>query len=141
MKFPIKIEYASCAVLELALHWPNSKPLSIDAIAQRQKIPAKFLTQILLELKKMGVAQSVRGQMGGYLLTRAPQEIQLKTVIEYYFPLASTQSNLNKSKFLNIFEQIWNEMDQMIKEYLEKITFEDLKNKELNSRVAPSYAI
>ena len=138
MRFPIKVEYACRAVLELALHWPNNQPLNINAIAQRQKIPLKFLTQILLDLKKIGIAESARGQQGGYLLTTSPQEICLNTILKYYVPLQSRQT---KKQLSNIFGQIWVEMNQTLEDYLKKITFEDLKKKELNSRAVVSYAI
>ena len=138
MQFPIKVEYASRAVLELALHWPNTQPLNINSIAEWQKIPLKFLTQILLDLKKIGIAESVRGQQGGYLLTKPPQEICLNAILKYYVPSQVRQS---KKNFSNVFEQIWGEMNQLVEDYFGKITFEDLKKKELNSRTVVSYAI
>ena len=138
MRYPIKVEYACRAVLELALHWPNNQPLNINAIAQRQKIPLKFLTQILLDMKKIGIAESVRGQQGGYLLTTAPQEISINTILTFYVP---SQLRQTKKQLPNIFEQVWDEMNQTVEDYLKKITFEDLKKKELNSRAVVSYAI
>ena len=44
-------------------------------------MPANYLVQILIELKAQGIARSVRGKEGGYLLARAPAEISLGDVL------------------------------------------------------------
>jgi len=55
--------------------------LKIKDIASRGKIPQKFLEQILLELKKNSVLQSIKGAKGGYTLAKPLQEITLKEII------------------------------------------------------------
>jgi len=55
--------------------------LKIKEIASRGNIPQKFLEQILLELKKKSVLQSVKGAKGGYTLAKPLQEITLKEII------------------------------------------------------------
>ena len=44
-------------------------------------MPANYLVQILIELKAQGIAKSVRGKEGGYLLARPPSEITLGDVL------------------------------------------------------------
>jgi len=44
-------------------------------------VPPNYLVQILIELKAQGIARSVRGKEGGYLLGRAPSEITLGDVL------------------------------------------------------------
>src|SRR4029078_5780013 len=56
-------------------------PVKGDTIAQAQKIPLKFLENILLDLKHAGLAQSPRGPEGGYWLAKEPAEISLADVI------------------------------------------------------------
>ena len=82
MKISAKIDYACRALLELALHWPNKEPLPITEIADKEKIPVKFLVHILINLKNLGYIQSVRGNRGGYLLVKNPSEINLLEVIQ-----------------------------------------------------------
>jgi len=55
--------------------------LKIKEIASRGDIPQKFLEQILLELKKNAVLQSIKGANGGYTLAKPLQEITLKEII------------------------------------------------------------
>ena len=49
----------------------------INDISETEKIPAKFLEQILLSLKNAGMLHSKKGVGGGYYLARPPQEISL----------------------------------------------------------------
>ena len=84
MKISAKIDYACRALLELSLHWPSQEPLQVDQIAQRQRVPVKFLTQILIHLKQVGYVESVRGKKGGYLLRKLPKEIKLNDIMENF---------------------------------------------------------
>lgn len=61
-----KAKYALRALLALA--GARDKALVTGEIAEQQKIPRKFLEQILLDLKGDGIVQSRRGKMGGYAL-------------------------------------------------------------------------
>jgi Rrf2 family protein len=76
----VKGEYALQAILDLASRRAG-EPIRIADIAQRQKIPQKFLELILLELKNARIVESVRGAKGGYQLRRPPSEIQLSEII------------------------------------------------------------
>ncbi len=55
--------------------------VQIPEIAEKQKIPKKFLEQILLELKRAGILESRRGKQGGYLLARSADEITYGEVL------------------------------------------------------------
>lgn len=68
-----KAKYALRALVALAEAEGNS--LVISEIARRQRIPKKFLEQILLELKHEGIVASRRGKVGGYMLLRRPEQI------------------------------------------------------------------
>jgi Rrf2 family protein len=65
-----KARYALRALIALA----GADNMMIADIAAQQRIPRKFLEQILLDLKRHGVVASRRGRLGGYgLLTPADQ--------------------------------------------------------------------
>lgn len=68
------------AMIRLSLNY-GGRPLRIREISEREKIPGKFLEQILLELKKAGLLQSRRGAGGGYSLIKPPGEVTLAQVI------------------------------------------------------------
>src|SRR5437667_8842852 len=73
-------KYATRALLDLTLHDAEG-PVPILAIAERQRIPIKYLEQILLTLKRYGFVQSRKGPGGGYSLAKPPQAITLGAVV------------------------------------------------------------
>src|SRR5580693_3356573 len=74
-------DYASRALLSLALHSGDSKPTSVRDIAERTALPQPYLEQILLALKGAGLVRSKRGVGGGYVLARLPADITLAQIV------------------------------------------------------------
>jgi len=56
-------------------------PVLISDLAEKERIPKKFLELILLSLKNKGILQSKKGKGGGYLLGKPPDSITLGEVI------------------------------------------------------------
>ncbi|MBU4537959.1 MAG: Rrf2 family transcriptional regulator [Weeksellaceae bacterium] len=56
-------------------------PVLISEIAEKKKIPIKFLENILLELKKAEILDSKKGKGGGYFFNANPKEISLARII------------------------------------------------------------
>lgn len=81
MKVSAKAEYACLALLALAQHGQTTSPLRIREIAESHGIPARYLVQILLQLKGAGLVSSIRGASGGYRLARPPDQIALSEVL------------------------------------------------------------
>ena len=81
MNISARTEYACIAVLELAMNTARDLPIPLRDIAEKHGIPARFLVQILLQLKSAGVVNSIRGANGGYLLAMKPEEISLGDVM------------------------------------------------------------
>jgi Rrf2 family iron-sulfur cluster assembly transcriptional regulator len=74
-------DYASRALLSLALHSGDSKPTSVRDIAERTGLPQPYLEQILLALKGAGLVRSKRGVGGGYILARSPAAISVAQIV------------------------------------------------------------
>lgn len=81
MKVSTRGDYASRALLSLALHANGGTPTSVRDIAERTALPQPYLEQILLALKGAGLVRSKRGVGGGYVLARSPSEITLGAII------------------------------------------------------------
>ena len=81
MKVSTRGDYASRALLSLALQPEDSGPTSVRDIAERTGLPQPYLEQILLALKGAGIVRSKRGVGGGYVLARAPKEIALSEIL------------------------------------------------------------
>src|SRR4051812_36104824 len=80
MRVSAKVDYAVRAGAELASA-AGEGPVKGDHLATAQKIPLKFLENILLDLKHAGLVQSQRGADGGYWLSLPPEQISLAGVI------------------------------------------------------------
>ncbi|TWG97022.1 BadM/Rrf2 family transcriptional regulator [Mesorhizobium sp. J18] len=75
-----KAKYALKALIVLAKSEPDSVQM-ISEIAEVQRIPKKFLEQILLDLKHQGIVISRRGKAGGYLLLKKPEQITFGEIL------------------------------------------------------------
>jgi Rrf2 family cysteine metabolism transcriptional repressor len=92
MKLTARSEYALLALVHLASHGRQGY-VTVRAVAEAQKIPGKFLEQILLILKRAHYVQSLKGQGGGYRLAKPAGKISLAEIIRLFDgPLAPTES-------------------------------------------------
>ncbi len=55
--------------------------MMIGEVAAQERIPRKFLEQILLELKRHGIVMSKRGKLGGYALLMPASQITFGQVL------------------------------------------------------------
>jgi Rrf2 family protein len=75
-----KTKYAIRALIALGEQF-GGESMNILSIAQKEKIPKKFLEQILLEMRNAGFLFSKKGAGGGYSLLKDPKEINLVQVM------------------------------------------------------------
>jgi Rrf2 family protein len=78
-----KTRYAIVALTRLAREYGNGT-MQIREIAEGEKIPQKFLENILLDLKKMGILGSKLGKAGGYFLLKKPGEVNLAEIVRHF---------------------------------------------------------
>jgi len=78
-----KTQYVMVALTYLAKKETSQSVLSTE-ISKSEKIPQRFLENILLELKKMGILGSKLGKTGGYYLIKKPDEIRLSDIIRHF---------------------------------------------------------
>jgi Rrf2 family cysteine metabolism transcriptional repressor len=143
MKISARDEYACAAVLELALNYDSESPERVQDIAERQKIPMKFLFQIMQILKRVNIVRSRRGTEGGYSLTRSPAQITVGDVIRAMSGPFVQLSCLDSGNFSDDcgkqnscqFKPIWAEVDRAIAGVLNNVTFEELvRRSRINQR-------
>ena len=148
MKISAKCDYACKALLELSLRYGEKELTQIQTIAKNQNIPEKYLVQILIQLKRTGLVDSVRGKEGGYYLKKPPNKITLGDVIrEIDGDLLSTGGLSGNSrreyegKSKSILGSIWLEVKDSISDTVDNITFEDIRKRDSMSRKALIYNI
>ena len=140
MRISARCDYACRALLELTLHWPNEESLTIHTISEKQRIPMKYLVHILIQLKRVGLVESLRGKQGGYRLAKPPNKISLGEVIrEVGGPLLPVANSVAKEE--SVFATIWREVEGAMAKILDKITFEDISNREQGMKGAIVYQI
>jgi len=93
MRLTSKGRYAVRAILDLTFN-SNGRPVRLQEISERQNISLHYLEQLFRRLRKGGVVKSVRGPGGGYVLSRAMDEISIKDV------LVSVGENINPARDL-----------------------------------------
>lgn len=81
MELSCKVDYACIALLELAIRHKLGKPTSVSEIAISQRIPIRYLDQVMAMLRRSGIIKSQRGAKGGYHLAREPWQIKLTDVV------------------------------------------------------------
>jgi Rrf2 family protein len=134
-----KVDYAVRAAVELAA--AGDGPVKGERIAEAQRIPLKFLENILLELKHAGLVQSQRGAEGGYWLARPPAEIALAEVIRAVEgPIANVRGERPEQvEYAGAAEQlreVWIAVRANLRAVLESVTVADVAAGRLPDDVA-----
>jgi Rrf2 family transcriptional regulator, cysteine metabolism repressor len=133
MKLSSRGEYALLALVYLARS-ETEDYLSVETIAQSQKIPPKFLEHIMLLLKRAHYLKSAKGQHGGYRLAIPASQISLAEIIRLIDgPLAPTESvSVNFYEPTPIEKEqalvtIFKDIRDYISDKLENTTIQDVK--------------
>tara|TARA_A100001015_G_C14792882_1_gene633786 strand:+ start:71 stop:496 length:426 start_codon:yes stop_codon:yes gene_type:complete len=140
MKLTTKGRYAVMAMADLAL-FKDKGPTSLTDISLRQNISLAYLEQIFLKLKNNNLVKSVRGPKGGYVLEIPPEQIKISNIISAVDEKVKTLNCKKESKkgcnnkFTKcITHNLWDQLDQHINNFFEKVKLQDLvkKNQILN---------
>ena len=81
MRITAKGIYALNALLDLSCRYTGGKIVPLSEIAERRRMPLKFLEQIMLVLKKAGYVTNRRGIGGGFTLKKSPDSITIGEII------------------------------------------------------------
>jgi len=128
MKLTTRGHYSVKALLDLSLQ-PRFGPTSVKSIANRQELPAPYLEKLLIEMRRAGLVQSVRGSQGGYQLAREPAQISLGQILEAVGetiePLPRHFPDATQAEDWVTFS-LWNRLHKKLAEALYSISLEDL---------------
>jgi Rrf2 family protein len=79
----VTTEYALRALSELSRSPRGTAVLGRD-LAKTARVPAKYLSKIMLSLRNAGMVGTTRGLGGGYRLLRSPEAVRLSDVIRIF---------------------------------------------------------
>ena len=132
MKLTNKGRYAVMAMADLASN-TNNGPISLTEISIRQNISLAYLEQIFIKLKENKLVKSSRGAKGGYVLEKPASEIKLSNIIFAVNEEVKTLNcNKNSKRGCNhksskcITHNLWDQLDQHINGFFEKVKLQDL---------------
>lgn len=80
MRITTWAEYGLICSLHLARRFGDG-PVTGREIATREKLPADYVEQILLRMRRAGIVSSIRGAHGGYVLAHHPADITVRQVV------------------------------------------------------------
>ena len=126
------------AMADLA-SYTNSGPISLREISLRQNISMAYLEQIFIKLKKRKLVKSSRGATGGYLLEKPASEIKISNIIfavDEEVKMLNCKKNskkgCNNKSSKCITHNLWDELDQHIHQFFEKVKLQDLVRGDVN---------
>ncbi|SPE56960.1 Transcriptional regulator, BadM/Rrf2 family [Verrucomicrobia bacterium] len=126
VKFSVKSDYAARAVLGLSRHYAAGTAVPVEVLAVEQRVPAKYLLQILIELRAHGIARSVRGREGGYLLSRPPAQITLGDVLRAVHGSMFEAPAVSDPDCPPELQRAWNRLQRSLESAASAITFQQL---------------
>ena len=138
MKLTTKGKYAVMAMADLALFKDNG-PISLKDISLRQNISLPFLEQIFIKLKDNNLVKSTRGAKGGYILEKPANEIKISNIIFAVDEKVKTlnckkesKKGCNNKSTKCITHNLWDQLDQHINNFFEKVKLQDLVKRNSN---------
>lgn len=139
MRITAKVDYAIRALAELAAA-PAEAPVKGERLAAAQRVPLRFLENILRELRHAGIVRTLRGAEGGYQLARPAREVTLADVIRAVEgPLAAVQGvrpdSLSGSGAAAALPEVWIAVRASLRSVLEAVTLADLASGRLPASV------
>jgi Rrf2 family protein len=133
MRITTWAEYGLICSLHLARRYGEG-PVTGRDLASQERLPADYVEQILLRLRRAGIVSSVRGAHGGYALSRDPEEISIRDVVAasehvtfdlhcVSHPVAAERCAESQSCSIR---PVWLLLQQRIDEALESVHLADL---------------
>ena len=133
MKLSTKGRYGLRAMIDLA-RYSEKEPVSIGSVAARQGITLKYMEQIMPMLTKAGYVRSYRGNNGGYMLAKEPEEYTagdiIRTTEGSLAPIACLDDVPNRCERQDQCStlEFWEGLKKVIDQYVDSVTLADLVN-------------
>lgn len=131
MRVSTKGRYALRIMVDLAEH-NTGEYIRLKDIAERQEITIKYMEQIMPMLTKAGYVKSYRGNNGGYMLARRPEDYTAGEILQVtegsLAPISCIEDNPNLCQrqescaTLSFWEGLW----KVIREYVYSVKLSDL---------------
>lgn len=133
MLISTKGRYALRVMLDMA---ENSRGefIPLKDITERQDISKKYLESIMVILSRAGFVEAMHGKGGGYRLSREPKEYKVGEILRLtegtLAPVMCLEEDAKTCARADVCKtrSLWKGLDQVIREYLDHISLEDVLN-------------
>ena len=133
MKLTTRSEYALLAMIHLS-RCDRGEAVPLNQVARAQKVPLKYLEQLVSALCRAGYLTSTKGQKGGYVLAKPAEKITVAEIIRLFDGALAPDQSVSKyfykstpiekeKKMLALLRQI----RDFISDKMEKTTLADLR--------------
>ena len=142
MRLTTKGRFAVTAMLDLAINEakdaPETKPVTLAGISERQDISLSYLEQLFSRLRRQGLVKSMRGPGGGYNLAKNQTEISIAEIINAVDEqIDATQCGGHENcrdEGRCMTHDLWSTLNTKILEYLAGITLADMVASQSNGQ-------
>ena len=113
-------------------------------IAASQQLSEKYISRLIIDLRKGGLVKSVRGAKGGYLPGRFPEDITLLEIVETMERRITLVDCVNSPntcprKARCTVSQTWADINNKIRDVLASITLKHIADTHLTNGSSASF--
>ena len=130
MRISSKVECGIISLVDICIY-SNNSVVTVINISARQNISAKYLEQILPQLRQADIIRSVKGSHGGYVLTRPAEKITLRDVIDALDSTVLGECSIREDSQIAdaISECLWSKMTAYLQNFTDSVTLRDIADK------------
>ena len=131
MKVSARTRYGVRLILCLALDYGKG-PVFLKEIADKEGISEKYLSQIIIPLRGVGLVNSIRGAHGGYMLGKDPADITVKDIVKVLdknlnFIKINDKDITSEKRTVDCINQlVWDKLEENISKTLEDVSLKSL---------------
>jgi Rrf2 family protein len=121
-------------MISLAHHFNNgNESVILKKVSDDEDISIRYLEQIIIPLKIAKLVKSIRGAGGGYILARPPSDIKLREILASLEGSCCLVECVDDEDYCDKIQEcaayeIWKGASNLLKDYFENTTLEDLLN-------------
>lgn len=126
-----KGRYALRLMIDMGIN-SNGEYIRLKEVSERENISVKYLEQVVALLNKAGLVVSLRGNNGGYKLSKDPKDYTAGEILRAaegtLAPVQCLQCPVNTCERKGICSTIdfWSGFDKTVNDYVDSVTLNDL---------------
>lgn len=131
MRLSTRGRYGLKAMYQLAIYYGEG-PIPLKEIAQKEELSENYLEQLVSQLRREGLLESVRGAQGGYMLAMPPKKITVGNILRILEGNLGPADCIMEDEFQCEREEdcitkfVWMRIKESIDKVVDSITLQDM---------------